>query len=74
VVRRELGSMRVQINGEWQELPDAMSVAALLEGRSLQPRRVAVELNRQILPRGRYGETLLRENDALEIVTLVGGG
>ena len=66
--------MRVQINGEWQELPDAMSVAALLEARSLQPRRVAVELNRQILPRARYGETVLRDNDALEIVTLVGGG
>ena len=66
--------MRVRINGEWQELGDAQSVAGLLEDRSLQPRRVAVELNGRIVPRARYAETLLAENDALEIVTLVGGG
>jgi len=66
--------MRMRINGQWEEVPDAPSVAELLILRSLPPQRVAVELNRQILPRARYGETRLSENDALEIVTLVGGG
>ncbi|MGB2822083.1 MAG: sulfur carrier protein ThiS [Phycisphaerae bacterium] len=66
--------MRISINGQWEEFSDAPSVAELLESRSLQPRRVAVELNRRIVPRGHYGETRLSENDALEIVTLVGGG
>jgi len=66
--------MRMRINGQWEEVPDAPSVAELLTLRSLPPQRVAVELNRQILPRARYGETRLSENDALEIVTLVGGG
>ena len=66
--------MRIQINGDWQELPEALTVAELLEERSLPPRRVAVELNRQIVPRTRYAETQLHDNDAIEIVTLVGGG
>jgi sulfur carrier protein len=66
--------MRVKINGEWCEFAAAPTVAELLESRSLRARRVAVELNREILPRARYAETRLAENDALEIVTLVGGG
>ena len=66
--------MRVQINGQWEEYADAPSVAELLESRSLQPRRVAVELNREILSRSCYADTRLGENDAVEIVTLVGGG
>jgi len=66
--------MQVQINGQWEDLPDAVSVAELLSARSLQPRRVAVELNRRIVPRLRYAETCLSNSDSLEIVTLVGGG
>ena len=66
--------MRVLINGQWQDHDGDLSVAALLERLALEPRRVAVELNKQILPRARYGQTALRDNDALEIVTLVGGG
>lgn len=66
--------MRVLINGQWQDHSQDTSVAALLERLSLAPRRVAVELNKQILPRARYGQTRLADNDELEIVTLVGGG
>ena len=66
--------MRVQVNGQWQELPEQTTVADLLESLSLPARRVAVEMNREILPRAQYAETRLGENDALEIVTLVGGG
>jgi len=66
--------MRIRINGEWEDLTGAVSVSEVLAARSLQPRRVAVELNREILPRARYAEIRLSENDALEIVTLVGGG
>jgi len=66
--------MRIRINGEDEEFADAPSVRELLASRGLEPRRVAVELNRRILPRGRYGETRLSHDDAVEIVTLVGGG
>jgi sulfur carrier protein len=62
------------VNGQWQEHAESPSVSRLLEGLSLDPRRVAIELNRQILPRARYAQTNLKDNDQLEIVTLVGGG
>jgi len=66
--------MRVQINGQWQQFDRAPTVAELLEARHLPAKRVAVELNRQILPRALHAQTLLNDNDAIEIVTLVGGG
>ena len=66
--------MRVQINGQWQEFKKAPTVAELLEARKLPSKRVAIELNRQILPRALHAETQLSDNDAIEIVTLVGGG
>lgn len=68
------GDMRIKVNGEYREHDEQMTVVALLESLKLDARRVAVELNRQILPRARYGLTHLAEADELEIVTLVGGG
>ena len=66
--------MRIMINGRWEERHGALSVAELLEGLGVEPRRVAVELNKQIVRRLDYASTQLAENDQLEIVTLVGGG
>ena len=66
--------MRVEINGQWQQFDRAMTVAELLEARNLPAKRVAVELNRQLLPRGMHAQTLLKDDDTIEIVTLVGGG
>ena len=65
--------MRITVNGQWREVSSS-SVLELLEALSLEPRRVAVELNKRIVPRARYGATALADNDCLEIVTLVGGG
>ena len=59
--------------GAWLFSGEA-NVAGLLESLSLEPRRVAVERNRRLVPRARFAETPLAENDELEIVTLVGGG
>ena len=66
--------MRVIINGESRDMPEAATVAALLETLSLQPQRVAVERNKEIVPRATYSEMTLTDGDRLEIVTLVGGG
>ncbi len=66
--------MRVRLNGEPRELPDAASVADLVGALGLRPEIVAVERNRELVPRARYGETRLAEGDELEVVTLVGGG
>jgi len=69
-----LRNVRIRLNGQWRQQARGLTVAALLAELSLEPRRVAVELNRNLLPRARYAETRLADNDELEIVTLVGGG
>lgn len=66
--------MRIQLNGEPFELPDAQTVADLLVRLDLTGRRVAVELNQDIVPRSQHGETVLREGDSLEVVHAIGGG
>ncbi len=66
--------MRITVNGKQREHADGLSVAGLLEAMSLEPRRVAVERNKLIVRRADFAETVLAENDQLEIVTLVGGG
>ena len=66
--------MRIQLNGEPFELPDAQTVADLLVRLDLTGRRVAVELNQDIVHRSQHGETVLREGDSLEVVHAIGGG
>ncbi len=66
--------MRIMVNGEWREVGEGICIADLLSAMSLEPRRVAVECNEQLVPRGRHAETALADQDRLEIVTLVGGG
>jgi thiamine biosynthesis protein ThiS len=66
--------MRILVNGQWRQEDGPMSLASLLERLAMEPRRVAVELNRRIVPRAKYVYTTLADKDELEIVTLVGGG
>jgi sulfur carrier protein len=66
--------MRVTLNGEAKSLAASLSLAQLVQELSLENHPIAVELNRNVVPRGRYGETRLAEGDRIEIVTFVGGG
>ncbi len=66
--------MIVIINSDAREIPDGLNVAALLVHLGLTQDRVAVERNRDILPRGQWKETLIQAGDTFEIVHLVGGG
>lgn len=65
--------MEITVNGE-KTVVERISVLALLEQIAIDPKRVAVELNLDILPKSDYGTTLLNEGDQLEIVHFVGGG
>jgi thiamine biosynthesis protein ThiS len=65
--------MRLTINGEEREV-QARGVAALVLELGLDPRKVAVERNLEIVPRSRHGETRLDDGDRIEIVQFVGGG
>jgi sulfur carrier protein len=66
--------MTLQINGESRQFPELANVAALVEHLGMKGDRVAIELNRDIVPRDRWGSTDLHEGDRLEIVHFVGGG
>ena len=66
--------MRIEVNGQEKDVADGLSIAALIVELSLEPKRVAVECNKQLVPRARHGQTALAQGDQLEIVTLVGGG
>lgn len=66
--------LSVRVNGEARCLPAGTSVAALLGTMDIGARRVAVELNDEIVPRSRHEATMLAEGDRIEIVVAVGGG
>jgi sulfur carrier protein len=64
----------IVVNGERRSVPAESTVAALLQALELSSEHVAVERNREIVPRSAYAQTGLAEGDTLEIVTFVGGG
>ncbi len=66
--------MRIQLNGEPCEVADGTTVATLVAGLGLDRRTIAVERNREIVPRSEHAQTPLAEGDRVEIVTMVGGG
>lgn len=68
------GEILLQVNGREKTVPSGLTVRGLLERLELIPGTVVVEWNREILERSRYGEVLLSDGDALEIVHFVGGG
>ena len=66
--------MQIFVNDEPREVAEGMSIAALLAVLDVTLPHVAVEVNRELVPRAEHGETQLHESDRLEVVTLVGGG
>jgi len=66
--------MQIQLNGEAFELPDGATVGGLIDRLDLTGRRVAVELNLDIVPRSQFATTALREGDQVEVVHAIGGG
>ncbi len=65
--------MNLVINGESQSLP-ASTLSALIDHLGMKADRVAIELNREIVPRDLWAQTELHDGDRLEIVQFVGGG
>jgi thiazole synthase len=64
----------VTINGEGRRVSAGTTIAALIAGMGLDPARVAVERNLEIVPRSTLGEVAVAKGDAFEIVHFVGGG
>jgi len=66
--------LAVQVNGETRKVAPGCTIEAMLRELGIAPDRVAVERNREIVPRSTLGEVAVTEGDAFEIVHFVGGG
>lgn len=66
--------MKIMLNGQEKSLESPVTISVLLEEMGLTDRRVAVEVNREIIPRSRHDEVELKENDRVEVVFAIGGG
>jgi thiamine biosynthesis protein ThiS len=66
--------VKITINGKTETADGATTLADLLARLRLEPRRVAVEINEDLVPRARFPETTIYDGDRIEIVTFVGGG
>lgn len=66
--------LTLTVNGEPRDVPAPMTVAGLLAWLGLEPRRIAVERNLEIVPKSLYADTPLADGDRIEIVQFVGGG
>jgi len=66
--------MKLQINGTEQQFSSSLTAAQLVEYLGLQGRRIAMEVNQEIVPRSGYPDYVLQDNDRVEIIHAVGGG
>ncbi|MHC4472911.1 MAG: sulfur carrier protein ThiS [Planctomycetota bacterium] len=66
--------MRITVNGEERKIADGATVSDLIRALEIEKGRVAVEVNRSIVPRSSHADHVLSEGDRVEIVTMVGGG
>ena len=66
--------MRITLNGDPHDVAGPLTLTALLESLNIDPRRVAVEHNLNVVKRADYAHTHIQEGDQIEIVNFVGGG
>ena len=66
--------MNVHVNGKIESLPTDCSISTLIEQMDLEGKRIAVELNLDIVPKSEHLQTQLKEGDVVEIVHAIGGG
>ena len=66
--------MEITLNGQPREVPEAITARQLIAMLDLEGRRLAMEINQEVVPRSRFDEHLLRHGDRIEIVHAIGGG
>ena len=66
--------MEITVNGQPRTIGQGLTITALLAEIGVQPGRIAVELNQQLVPKAEHGTTVLTAGDQVEVVTFVGGG
>jgi len=67
-------TVEISVNGESRQFPRPLTCSGLISALNLTGKRVALECNGEIVPRGRHAEHALTDGDKIEIVVAVGGG
>jgi thiazole synthase len=68
------GTASIRVNGQHRRVPKGMTIAELALDLGLEPSRVAVERNFEVVPRSTLADVRIEDGDVFEIVTFVGGG
>ena len=71
---KDAAVLHIQVNGEDRTVPEDATLASLVETLGLDPRKVAIERNLEIVPKSLHPTTPLTDGDRIEIVQFVGGG
>jgi thiamine biosynthesis protein ThiS len=66
--------MMIILNGENKQVPDNVTIGGLLEHLKIQPERVAIELNMEIVKKSMYASTVVKNGDSVEVVSFMSGG
>jgi sulfur carrier protein len=66
--------MHIVLNGSDREIPESLSAGALIQNLGLAGKRLALEINQEIVPRSSFATRMLRPGDRVEIVQAIGGG
>jgi sulfur carrier protein len=66
--------IKIELNGEPYSLDAPTAVTSLLTELKLKPSRVAVEINRAVIPKAEYERTIIKQGDQVEVINFVGGG
>jgi thiazole synthase len=74
VVMATDGTLQIRLNGEHRAVPGGVSIAEMLKEIGVDPAKVAVERNLEIVPRSAFGDVRVEDGDEYEIVHFVGGG
>jgi sulfur carrier protein len=74
LLSHSLNVIAISLNGKAQQFDSPISVTALIEHMQLGNKRIAIECNGEIVPRGQFNQHMLHDGDKLEIVVAVGGG
>ena len=64
----------IKINGEAREVDPGSTIAELLTTLKVNPRGIAVEVNKEVVPKSLHHETTIKEDDTIEIIRMTGGG
>ena len=66
--------MKIRVNGNVRDVEDGMTLKGLLAALDIKPQGIAIDINREIVPKSKFEETFIKQDDVIEIVRMTGGG